>query len=96
MPDFIVVFIAWSSSGSWISCSLIGITYSGLCCADAVQLALRFPEQGRERDGLDQMVDGIRDRWGAGAVARASLLGHTGGMPVLARPTAVDADRPDS
>ena len=74
-----------------VGCSLIGITYSGLCRSDAVQLALRFPEDGRERDGLDRMVDEIRDRWGSEAVARASLLGHGGGMPVLTRPTALDA-----
>ena len=74
-----------------VGCSLIGITYSGLCRPDAVQLAFRFPEDGRERDGLDRMVDDIRDRWGSQAVARASLLGDQGGMPVLTRPTALDA-----
>jgi DNA polymerase-4 len=76
-----------------VGCSLIGITYSGLCRSDAVQLAFRFPEEGRDRAGLDRMVDDIRDRWGSDAVARASLLGHRGGMPVLTRPTALDAPR---
>jgi DNA polymerase-4 len=74
-----------------VGCSLIGITYSGLCRTDAVQLALRFPEEGRDRAALDRMVDDIRDRWGSDAVARASLMGHPPAMPVLARPTALDA-----
>ncbi len=75
-----------------VGCSLVGITYSGLCTPDAVQLAFRFPEEGRPTERLDEMVDGIRERWGRTAVERASLAGHGGGMPVLARPTALDAD----
>jgi DNA polymerase-4 len=74
-----------------VGCSLIGITYSSLCRTDAVQLALRFPEEGRERTDLDRMVDVVRDRWGSDSVARASLLGQQGGMSVLTRPTALDA-----
>jgi DNA polymerase-4 len=74
-----------------VGCSLVGITYSGLGRTDAVQLALRFPEEGRPTEDLDLAVDRIRARWGASAVARASLVDHTGGMPVLARPTALDA-----
>ena len=76
-----------------VGCSLIGITYRGLGRGDAVQLALRFPEDGRPTDRLDEMVDSIRTRWGGDAVARASLLGDRGGVPVLARPTALDADQ---
>lgn len=72
-------------------CTLIGITYSGLGRPDAIQLALRFPEEGRETEVLDQMVDDIRTRWGKAAVARASLIGHTDGVPALIRPTALDA-----
>ena len=34
---------------------------------------------------------GMAVRWGGGAVARASLLDDRGGMPVLQRPTALDA-----
>ena len=78
-----------------VGCSLIGITYSGLGRADAVQLALRFPDEGRPTEQLDTMIDSIRERWGGDAVARASLLGDRGGMPVLQRPTALDAARPD-
>ena len=78
-----------------VGCSLIGITYSGLGRADAVQLALRFPDEGRPTEQLDTMIDSIRQRWGGDAVARASLLDDRGGMPVLQRPTARDAARPD-
>lgn len=74
-----------------VGCTLVGITFSGLGRADAVQLALRFPEQGRPTAELDAMVDSIRSRWGGDAVARASLLDDRGGMPVLQRPTALDA-----
>ncbi|MDG2028295.1 MAG: hypothetical protein P8J50_14400 [Acidimicrobiales bacterium] len=72
-------------------CTLIGITFSGLGRPDAVQLALRFPEEGRATDDLDQMMDDIRSRWGKTAVARASLKDHTDGIPSLIRPTALDA-----
>ena len=74
-----------------VGCSLVGVTFSGLGRADAVQLALRFPEQGRSTDRLDGLVDDIRRRWGTKAVARASLLRHTEGIAVLGRPTALDA-----
>ena len=74
-----------------VGCSLVGITYSGLCRGDVVQLALRFPEEGRATDQLDRLVDDIRHRWGTSAVERASLHGRRGGIPVLARPTALDA-----
>ena len=57
--------------------------------------ALRFPDEGRPTEQLDTMIDSIRERWGGDAVARASLLGDRGGMPVLQRPTALDAARPD-
>lgn len=74
-----------------VGCSLVGITFAGLGRPDAVQLALRFPEQGRDTHGLDAAVDGIRARWGGRAVARASLLDDTAGVPVLPRPTALDS-----
>jgi DNA polymerase IV len=74
-----------------VGCTLIGITFSRLGRPDAVQLALRFPEQGRATDTLDRMVDDIRGRWGTSAVARASLLQRSEGISTLARPTAIDA-----
>lgn len=74
-----------------VGCSLVGITFGKLGRADAVQLAMRFPEEGKPTDQLDSMVDDIRARWGGAAVGRASLLGDSGGMPVLQRPTALDA-----
>jgi len=73
-----------------VGCTLVGITFSGLGRADAVQLAMRFPEDGRETADLDTAVDSIRTRWGGTAVARASLLHDRGGVPVLQRPTALD------
>ncbi len=74
-----------------VGCSLIGITFSGLGRADAVQLALRFPEEGRSTERLDGLVDDIRQRWGSKAVARASLIRRSEGIEVLGRPTALDA-----
>jgi len=58
-------------------CTLIGVTLSGLCRPDAVQLAFRFPEDGRATDELDGMVDAIRDRWGRTALARACCTATT-------------------
>jgi len=77
-------------------CTLIGITYSGLGRPDAIQLSLRFPEDGRATDVLDRMVDDIRGRWGTTAVARASLMDHTDGVSTLLRPTALDAAANDA
>lgn len=74
-----------------VGCSLIGVTYSGLGRPEAVQLALRFPDQGRPTEELDHTIDRIRARWGSSAMARASLLDHSGAMAVLARPTALDS-----
>jgi len=75
-----------------VGCTLVGITFSGLGRPDAVQLALRFPDQGRATDHLDTLVDDIRGRWGNGAVARASLLNRGQGVPTPPRPTALDRD----
>ncbi len=77
-----------------VGCSLIGVTFSGLARPDAVQLAIRFPEEGRPTEALDGLVDDIRRRWGGRAVARASLIKSDAGVPVLQRPTALDAVEP--
>lgn len=74
-----------------VGCTLVGITCAGLGRPDAVQMALRFPEEGRPTEKLDQTVDSIRRRWGTAAVARASLAGEPSGIPTLVRPTALDA-----
>ena len=58
---------------------------------EAVQLALRFPEEGRRTDELDPAIDSIRARWGSTALRRASLIDHRGALPVLTRPTALDS-----
>lgn len=71
-------------------CSLIGITFSGLCTSDVMQLAMSFPGEGPRRELLDDAMDTIRDRWGNAAVARASLLDHRSDAVVLPRPSALD------
>ncbi len=40
---------------------------------------------------LDRALDRARDRWGRDVVTRASLMSDRGGVPVAARPTAIDA-----
>jgi DNA polymerase IV len=67
-------------------CSLIGVTVSDLAPADAVQLTLDL--DGHDRRTLDHTLDSVRERFGGGAVTRASLLGQGrgAGVPVLADP----------
>lgn len=67
-------------------CTLIGITVSDLVPADAVQLTLDL--DGHDRRTLDHTLDAVRDRFGGGAVTRASLLGQRRGaaVPVLPDP----------
>lgn len=72
-------------------CSLVGVTLSGLVPADAVQLALRFPDQGRDTRPLDTCVDSVRRRWGRQAIGRAALGGRGRAAVAPARPGAVDA-----
>lgn len=78
-------------------CTLIGISLANLDDADSVQLALPFGEQEKHREttsgaqvtldtsALDAAVDGLRERFGAGALTRGVLLGRAdhGEVPKL-------------
>ena len=63
--------------------TLVGIAMTNLENADPVQLAL--PIDRRPGAALDVALDRVRDRFGAGAVTRAALLGRSQGwsMPML-------------
>ncbi|TCP55339.1 DNA polymerase-4 [Tamaricihabitans halophyticus] len=52
--------------------TLLGVTLSNLDSEDAVQLAL--PLQPSSGEGLDAVLDGIRDRFGSAAITRGTLL----------------------
>ena len=72
--------------------TLIGISLESLESADAIQMVL--PLQGEGSDGratdgsLDRAVDTLRERFGAEAVTRASLvdLERNQGSPTLPEP----------
>jgi DNA polymerase-4 len=60
--------------------TLVGIALGNLSDDHAIQLALPF-----ERDraaALDATIDCVRDRFGTGAITRASLLGRDPGITV--------------
>jgi DNA polymerase-4 len=63
--------------------TLLGISLTNLCDADAVQLAL--PLDRRRPAALDTAVDGVRERFGKEAITRAVLLDRDPGvsMPLL-------------
>lgn len=69
----------------------MGTTLRTMGPGDAGQFALQLPEQGRATTDLDTTVDSIRSRRGDRSVACASLLDDPGGLPVLARRSALDA-----
>jgi DNA polymerase IV len=52
--------------------TLIGIALTNLCDEKAIQLALPFDRAA----GLDRTLDELRDRFGAGAISRGTLLGQ--------------------
>ncbi len=60
--------------------TLLGITFTNLQNADAVQLALPF--DGRRATALDAALDRVRERYGSAAITRAVLLGRDQGMEV--------------
>ncbi len=52
--------------------TLIGVALTNLCDAKAIQLALPFDRTA----GLDRTLDELRDRFGAGAISRGTLVGQ--------------------
>jgi DNA polymerase-4 len=60
--------------------TLIGITFTNLGDARAVQLVLPFDR--RRPAALDAAIDDVRDRYGATAITRAALLGRDPGLTV--------------
>jgi DNA polymerase IV len=60
--------------------TLMGITFTNLQNADAVQLALPF--EARRAGALDAALDDVRERYGSAAITRAVLLGRDQGMTV--------------
>ncbi len=61
--------------------TLIGVALTNLCDQDAIQLALPFDRISE----LDRTLDELRERFGAGVVARATLVGRDSGpwVPLL-------------
>jgi DNA polymerase IV len=60
--------------------TLLGITFTNLQNADAVQLALPF--DGQRATALDAALDRVRERYGSAAITRAVLLGRDQGLEV--------------
>jgi DNA polymerase IV len=60
--------------------TLLGITFTNLENADAVQLAL--PLEPRPPSALDATLDTVRERYGSAAITRAVLLGRDQGLEV--------------
>jgi DNA polymerase-4 len=50
----------------------VGISLTNLCDAAAIQLALPFDRSA----GLDRALDDLRDRFGATAISRGTLVGQ--------------------
>lgn len=69
-------------------CTLIGVGISGLVDARTEQLELPLEWPARRASILDGALDAVRDKYGAGAVTRAVLLGRDPGleMPQLPDP----------
>jgi DNA polymerase-4 len=60
--------------------TLIGITFTNLADARAVQLVL--PLGAQRPAALDAALDRVRDRYGAEAITRAALVGRDPGVAV--------------
>ncbi|MDQ6777145.1 MAG: DNA polymerase IV [Actinomycetota bacterium] len=62
------------------SLTLVGVAVANLSSDAAVQLALPFDR--RASTALDAAIDGVRERFGSGALTRAVLLGRDPGLSV--------------
>jgi len=62
--------------------TLVGISVANVQDAVPLQLALPFDP----RDGLDEAVDAVRDRYGTGAITRGVLVGRAAGMEMPTLP----------
>lgn len=63
--------------------TLLGLSITNLCNADAVQLALPFGElEFADGTALDSALDGVRDKFGASAIGRATNVGRDMGFSV--------------
>ena len=62
--------------------TLVGVSLTNLDDDRAIQLTLPL-ERVRGGDALDAALDGVRDRFGTGAVTRAVLLGRDQGAPTV-------------
>jgi DNA polymerase-4 len=60
--------------------TMLGVTIANLENDSAYQLGLPF--ERRSRSALDTVLDQVRDRFGANALVRATLLGHEQGFMV--------------
>ncbi|WP_442942747.1 DNA polymerase IV [Nocardia sp. NBC_01503] len=60
--------------------TLVGLALTNLDDADSMQLSL--PLEHRAESTLDSTLDALRDRFGAGTVTRAALLGRGEGLSV--------------
>jgi DNA polymerase-4 len=61
-------------------CTMLGITFTNLLDAHAVQLAL--PLDRAPPAALDAAIDHVRDRFGSGAITRGALVGRDPGISV--------------
>jgi len=62
--------------------TLIGLSVGNLRNTDDHSEQLLLPFGRTDRSGLDEIVDGLRDRFGHAALTRASLLGRGGNFEV--------------
>lgn len=63
--------------------TLLGLSITNLCDADAVQLSLPFAEiEFADGTPLDEALDGVREKFGTSAIGRATNVGRDMGMSV--------------
>lgn len=63
--------------------TLLGLSITNLCDANAVQLALPFAEIGfADGTALDDALDGVREKFGSSSIGRATNVGRDMGFSV--------------